>query len=53
MANPDRLTALDSAFLHLEDHSDAHMHVASVTIFEGPAPEYDDFVEGITGGALK
>jgi diacylglycerol O-acyltransferase / wax synthase len=46
MAN-DRLTALDSSFLHLEDNQPSHMHVASVTIFEGPAPAYDDFVEGI------
>ena len=38
MANPDRLTALDSTFLHLEDHSTAHMHVASVMVFEGKAP---------------
>src|SRR3954451_23173003 len=46
MAN-DRLTALDSSFLHLEDNQPSHMHVASVTIFDGPAPAYDDFVDGI------
>jgi WS/DGAT/MGAT family acyltransferase len=46
MAN-DRLTALDSSFLHLEDNQPSHMHVASVTIFDGPAPPYDDLVEGI------
>ena len=46
MAN-DRLTALDSSFLHLEDNQPSHMHVASVTIFDGEAPPYDDFVEGI------
>jgi WS/DGAT/MGAT family acyltransferase len=45
MAN-DRLSALDSSFLHLEDNQPSHMHVASVTIFEGPAPSYDEFVEG-------
>ena len=34
----DRLTALDASFLHLEDAS-AHMHVASVMLFEGdPRP---------------
>ncbi len=38
MANPDRLSALDAAFLHLEDNSTAHMHVASVMVFEGKAP---------------
>jgi diacylglycerol O-acyltransferase len=47
MANPDRLTGLDSAFLHLEDHSSAHMHVASVMVFEGKAPKYEEFVEHI------
>ena len=42
-----RLTALDSSFLHLEDNQPSHMHVASVTIFDGEAPAYDDFVKGI------
>jgi WS/DGAT/MGAT family acyltransferase len=40
--NPDRLTGLDSSFLHLE-HGAAHMHVASTAIFAGPIPEYDEF----------
>jgi diacylglycerol O-acyltransferase len=43
----DRLTALDSSFLHLEDNQPSHMHVASVTIFEGPAPSYEEFTEHI------
>ncbi len=47
MANPDRLTALDSTFLHLEDHSAAHMHVASVMVFEGQEPTLDELVEHI------
>jgi WS/DGAT/MGAT family acyltransferase len=46
MAN-DRLTALDSSFLHLEDNQPSHMHVASVTIFEGSAPSYEDFADSI------
>jgi diacylglycerol O-acyltransferase len=45
MSNPDRLTGLDSAFLHIEDGGAAHMHVASVMVFEGKAPAYDDLVE--------
>ncbi len=49
MANPDRLTALDSTFLHLEDHSTAHMHVASVMVFEGDAPSLKELVEHING----
>jgi WS/DGAT/MGAT family acyltransferase len=42
----DRLTGLDSSFLHLED-STSHMHVASVMIFEGPPPPYDELLEAI------
>ncbi|MEO8092347.1 MAG: wax ester/triacylglycerol synthase family O-acyltransferase [bacterium] len=44
--NPDRLSGLDSSFLHLERGS-AHMHVASTTLFEGPAPDYDELREHI------
>src|ERR1700694_93534 len=47
MANPDRLTALDSTFLHLEDNSSAHMHVASVMVFEGTAPTPKELVDHI------
>jgi diacylglycerol O-acyltransferase len=49
MANPDRLTALDTTFLHLEDHSTAHMHVASVMVFEGEAPTLQELVEHVQG----
>ena len=42
MAN-DRLTGLDSSFLHLEDAT-SHMHVASVMVFEGPPPPYDELL---------
>jgi len=42
----DRLTALDASFLHLEDAS-AHMHVASVMLFEGDPPPYDDLLDSI------
>ena len=47
VANPDRLSALDSTFLHLEDHSAAHMHVASVMVFEGSAPTHRELVEHV------
>jgi diacylglycerol O-acyltransferase len=47
MANPDRLTALDTTFLHLEDHSSAHMHVASVMVFEGEAPTPDELADHV------
>jgi diacylglycerol O-acyltransferase / wax synthase len=46
MASGDRLTGLDSSFLHLED-GPAHMHVASTLIFEGPAPDYVEFRDHI------
>jgi len=49
MANPDRLTALDSTFLHLEDDSTAHMHVASVMVFEGTAPQPQELVDHVLG----
>ena len=42
----DRLTGLDSSFLHLEREG-AHMHVASTIIFEGPPPPYVDFRDHI------
>jgi len=42
----DRLTGLDSSFLHLEKDG-AHMHVASTTLFEGPAPDYVAFRDHI------
>jgi WS/DGAT/MGAT family acyltransferase len=38
----DRLSGLDASFLHLE-RGPAHMHVASTTVFEGPAPDLDEF----------
>jgi WS/DGAT/MGAT family acyltransferase len=47
MANPDRLSALDSAFLDLEEHSSAHMHVALVMIFTGQAPTQQELVEHV------
>ncbi len=46
MANPDRLTGLDSSFLHLERDS-AHMHVAGCAIFYGRAPTHEELVGAI------
>jgi diacylglycerol O-acyltransferase / wax synthase len=39
----ERLTALDSLFLDIEDRS-AHMHVGAVAVFEGPPPPYRDLL---------
>ena len=44
--NRDRLSGLDSSFLHLE-RGPAHMHVASVSLFEGETPSYDEFRDHI------
>jgi diacylglycerol O-acyltransferase len=38
----DRLSPLDSLFLHVEDGV-THMHIASCATFEGPAPSHADF----------
>jgi WS/DGAT/MGAT family acyltransferase len=46
MPNPDRLTGLDSSFLHLERDA-AHMHVAGCMVFDGDAPAYDELVAQI------
>jgi diacylglycerol O-acyltransferase / wax synthase len=43
---PDRLSGLDSSFLHLE-RDDIYMHVASTSLFEGPPPSYDEFQQHI------
>jgi WS/DGAT/MGAT family acyltransferase len=48
VANPDRLSGLDSSFLHLE-HDATHMHVAGCAIFEGSAPSYQELIEEISG----
>ena len=42
----DRLTAIDASFLHQEGPV-SHMHVGAVTIFEGPAPAFDEFLDGL------
>jgi diacylglycerol O-acyltransferase / wax synthase len=44
--NGDRLTGLDTSFLHLE-RSGAHMHVASAIVFEGSPPSHDEFRDHI------
>src|SRR5215217_6363243 len=43
VTNPDRLSGLDASFLALEEHG-ALMHVGSVLLFDGKAPDYEDFV---------
>jgi WS/DGAT/MGAT family acyltransferase len=42
----DRLTSVDASFLANEGRS-SHMHVGGVTVFEGPPPAMDDFLDHI------
>jgi diacylglycerol O-acyltransferase / wax synthase len=42
----DRLTGLDASFLHIESDT-AHMHVAGVSLFEGPPPTQEEVVEAL------
>ena len=44
----DRMSPLDTWFLHLEDGV-SHMHIGSVAIFEGPAPRFADILAMIAG----
>jgi diacylglycerol O-acyltransferase len=43
----DRLSPLDSLFLHVEDGV-THMHIASCAIFERPPPRYEELVDLIS-----
>jgi WS/DGAT/MGAT family acyltransferase len=42
----DRLTAIDASFLHQEGQN-SHMHVGAVTIFEGPPPPFEEFLDSL------
>jgi diacylglycerol O-acyltransferase len=44
----DRMSPLDASFLHIEN-SVSHMHIASIAMFEGPAPAYEEVVRMIRG----
>jgi diacylglycerol O-acyltransferase / wax synthase len=46
VGNPDRLSGLDSSFLHLEGAA-APMHVAACAILEGPPPPYQDLLDAL------
>jgi diacylglycerol O-acyltransferase len=43
-----RMSAQDAAFLHME-RDNAPMHVGGVSIFEGPAPPFDELLARIAG----
>ncbi|MDQ3935158.1 MAG: wax ester/triacylglycerol synthase family O-acyltransferase [Actinomycetota bacterium] len=42
----DRLTSVDASFLAQEKRA-SHMHVGALLLFEGPPPDYEDFLDGI------
>jgi diacylglycerol O-acyltransferase len=44
----DRLSPLDSSFLHVEDRVN-QLHIGSIAIFEGPEPPFEDFVAMVAG----
>ena len=44
----DRLSSIDASFLHQEGPT-SHMHIGGVLIFEGPAPEFEDFLDHVRG----
>jgi diacylglycerol O-acyltransferase / wax synthase len=46
----DRMTALDTWFLHVEDDIN-HMHIGSIGVFEGPVPDADD-LQRVIGASL-
>src|SRR3954471_1634903 len=48
MASKDRLTPLDSSFLHLEDRA-SHMHLGTRLGFARRPPNYGDFLRYVDG----
>jgi diacylglycerol O-acyltransferase len=44
----DRLSSIDASFLHQEGR-DSHMHVGGVLLFEGPAPDFQEFLDHVRG----
>ena len=44
----DRMSPTDASFLHIEDGVN-HMHIASVAVFEGPPPPYEELVAMVAG----
>ncbi len=46
LSHMDRLSSTDAAFLEQESET-AHMHIGAVLIFEGPPPDYTEFLEHV------
>ena len=44
MSTYQRLSVLDEMFLHLEGQN-THMHVGAAILFDGPPPDFNEFLE--------
>jgi diacylglycerol O-acyltransferase / wax synthase len=44
----DRLTSIDASFLHQEGAA-SHMHIGAVLLFEGPPPDFDQYLDHVRG----
>jgi WS/DGAT/MGAT family acyltransferase len=44
----DRLTSVDASFLHQEGPA-SHMHIGAVLLFEGPPPQFADYLDHVRG----
>ena len=44
----DRLNATDASFLHQEGPT-SHMHIGAVLVFEGPPPDFIDYLNHVRG----
>jgi diacylglycerol O-acyltransferase len=42
----DRLTSTDASFLHQEGPA-SHMHIGAVLLFEGPPPDFDQYLDHV------
>ncbi|HEY6398966.1 MAG TPA: wax ester/triacylglycerol synthase domain-containing protein, partial [Solirubrobacteraceae bacterium] len=42
----DRLTSIDASFLHQEGPT-SHMHIGAVLLFEGPPPEFTEYLDHV------
>src|ERR1700760_4017959 len=44
----DRLSSIDASFLHQEGPT-SHMHIGGVLVFEGPPPDFNDYLNHVRG----
>jgi diacylglycerol O-acyltransferase / wax synthase len=42
----DRLSSIDASFLHQEGPT-SHMHIGGVLVFEGPPPDFNDYLDHV------